>query len=59
MLSGIARRVLAGTMPFGADLQPAISLLVTPVVAAVTVGAALIPSRRASRINPVVALRQD
>src|SRR5262245_28425840 len=53
-----AGRLLAAAFPSGDDQRDFLSLvLVAPVVLAVTLGAAYIPARRASRINPTEALR--
>ena len=49
------RTLLYGTGPF----DPGIYALVTAVLAAVTFTAALIPARRASRVNPITALRSE
>ena len=53
-----AGQLLAAAFPSGDDQRDFLSLiLVAPVVLAVTLGAAYIPARRASRINPTEALR--
>jgi macrolide transport system ATP-binding/permease protein len=55
-----AGRLLAAAFPTGGDQQDLGALLiVTPVVLAVTFLAAYLPARRASRINPLHALRQE
>ncbi len=51
MLEGI----LAGTSP----TDPIVFALVSIVLAAVTFLASWIPARRAARVDPIVALRQD
>jgi putative ABC transport system permease protein len=52
--------LLAAAFPSGDDRRDfAALLLVTPIVLAVTFLAAYIPARRASRINPMQALRYD
>ncbi len=55
-----AGRLLDAAFPTGENRQDYVSLLlVIPVVLAVTFLAAYIPARRASRINPMTALRQE
>jgi len=55
-----AGRVLASAFPSGNDQRDFGALLIViPIVLAVTSLAAYIPARRASRINPTLALRQD
>jgi macrolide transport system ATP-binding/permease protein len=55
-----AGRLLIAAFPTGGDQSDFGTLLiVTPVVLAVTFLAAYIPARRASRINPLLALRQE
>ena len=49
------RTLLYGTEPFDAGIYA----LVTAVLAVVTFTAALIPARRASRVNPITALRAE
>jgi macrolide transport system ATP-binding/permease protein len=55
-----AGQLLAAAFPTGGDQQDFGALLiVTPVVLAVTFLAAYVPARRASRTNPLQALRHD
>jgi predicted permease len=55
-----AGRLLAAAFPSGNDQRDFGALLiVVPIVLAVTSLAAYIPARRASKINPTLALRQD
>ena len=55
-----AGRLLAAAFPNGDDQRDLMAFaLVTPIVLAVTFLAAYIPARRASRINPMKALRQE
>ena len=52
--------LLAAAFPQGNDQRDVLALvLVTPIVLAVTVLAAYIPARRASRVNPMQALRYE
>jgi predicted permease len=55
-----AGRLLAAAFPTGLEQQEGVTLLaVVPIVLAVTFLAAYLPARRASRISPVQALRQE
>ncbi len=55
-----AGQLLDAAFPSGDDRQDIMALvLVAPVVLAVTMAAAYIPARRASRINPTEALRYE
>jgi len=52
--------VLRAAFPSGNDQRdPAALLIVIPIVPAVTFVAAYLPARRASRVNPVQALRYE
>ena len=55
-----AGELLAAAFPQGNDQRDVLALvLVTPIVLAVTFLAAYIPARRASRVNPMQALRYE
>jgi ABC-type antimicrobial peptide transport system permease subunit len=55
-----AGQLLDAAFPSGDDRRDIMALvLVAPVVLAVTMAAAYIPARRASRINPTEALRYE
>jgi len=55
-----AGRLLAAAFPTGRnDADPGALLIVIPIVLAVTLLAAYIPARRASRTNPMQALRHE
>ena len=55
-----AGQLLRAAFPSGNDQRdPAVLLIVMPIVLAVTGLAAYIPARRASRIDPTRALRHD
>lgn len=52
-------RLLAGQLFGVAPLDPATFLGVSVLMAAVTMAACYIPARRAMRVDPMVALRND
>ena len=55
-----AGRLLQAAFPTGGDQGDIVALLlVIPVVLAVTFLAAYVPARQASRVDPILALRQD
>jgi ABC-type antimicrobial peptide transport system permease subunit len=65
LVLGLAASVVAGELlrsafPSGNNQRDVVApLLVVPIVLAVTFLAAYVPARRASRINPLEALRDD
>jgi ABC-type antimicrobial peptide transport system permease subunit len=55
-----AGELLQAAFPTGDDRSDIVSLfLVIPVVLSVTFLAAYVPARQASRVDPILALRQD
>jgi predicted permease len=54
-----ASRVLAGFLFGVTPTDPAVFVTVPAVLAAVALGACVIPARRAARVDPVTALRSD
>jgi ABC-type antimicrobial peptide transport system permease subunit len=54
-LAGVARSLLFGVAPS----DPMVLGLVSTVLAAVAAVACYVPARRASKVDPLVALRQD
>jgi ABC-type lipoprotein release transport system permease subunit len=59
LLSIAAERLLPSIFPAYHETDIVGYLLVTPALLAVTLLAAYIPSRRASRMDPTVALRYE
>ena len=55
ILLGIAGSMLFGLKPY----DPLTLLAAAALLALITVGASLVPARRATRLDPMVALRQD
>jgi predicted permease len=51
--------LLRAAFPVSSGVNPALFLVVVPAVLAVTLFAALIPARHASRIDPLIAIRQE
>jgi len=51
--------LLRSVFPGAGTIDLATYLLVVPLLVAVTLMAAYVPARRAARIDPLVALRQD
>ena len=51
--------LLRAAFPVSSGVNPGLFAFVVPALLAVTLAAALIPARRASRIDPLIALRQD
>jgi ABC-type antimicrobial peptide transport system permease subunit len=52
-------RVLAGVFPVSHGIDPVTYVMVLPAVLAVTLAAAYIPARRAARVDPLRALRNE
>jgi ABC-type lipoprotein release transport system permease subunit len=58
-LSAATARLLPMLAPFTYTIEPWTFLFVVPILLAVALLAALVPARRAARVEPTVALRCD
>jgi ABC-type antimicrobial peptide transport system permease subunit len=60
LLGGVAVGLMMGSLLFGTSpADPATLGSVAAILTAVTIGATVIPAWRASRIDPVIALRSE
>ena len=60
VVTALALGRTARTLLFGvAPTEPVVLLLATAILAGIALGAGYLPARRASRLNPVDALRRD
>jgi ABC-type antimicrobial peptide transport system permease subunit len=59
VLSAVTARLLPLIAPFTYRVEPWTFLFVVPMLLAVTLFAAVVPARRAARVDPTVALRCD
>jgi predicted permease len=57
--AGAMNGMLRAAFPVSSGVNPGLFVFVVPAVLAVTLVAALIPARRAARIDPLLAIRQD
>jgi len=57
--SAAMNNLLRAAFPVSSGVNPGLFLFVVPALLAVTLAAALIPAQRASRIDPLIALKQD
>ena len=51
--------LLRAAFPVSSGVNPGLFLFVVPAILTVTLAAALVPARRAARIDPLVSLKQD
>jgi ABC-type antimicrobial peptide transport system permease subunit len=51
--------LLRAAFPVSSGVNPGLFAFVVPALLLVTLAAALIPARRASRIDPLISLRQE